>query len=231
MKLTNKLSLLILSATPSFGAVVIPVSIDDINANTFLGGGATFEANNLIGAAHASTLSDAPANSDNWVSEANGGDYYAAGPNNVFILDMGADSDLGSVHYWAYSNGTGVGTNRQNNSAQTFSLRFATNAEGTGGFGTSITLNPVINVANSEPNVGGAGVDQPVQSFGFGQVVNARYVELTLTDNYFGAAGGLGGDRVGFNEIAFDTVSVPEPSATALLGLGGLALIMRRRKS
>ena len=30
--------------------------------------------------------------------------------------------------------------------------------------------------------------------------------------------------------VTFDSVAVPEPSTTALLGLGGLALIMRRRK-
>ena len=30
--------------------------------------------------------------------------------------------------------------------------------------------------------------------------------------------------------VTFDTVAVPEPSTTALLGLGGLALILRRRK-
>ena len=40
-----------------------------------------------------------------------------------------------------------------------------------------------------------------------------------------GDAGYVIGDRV-----LFDFVSVPEPSTTALLGLGGLALILRRRK-
>lgn len=34
----------------------------------------------------------------------------------------------------------------------------------------------------------------------------------------------------GFDEIEVYTGAVPEPSATALLGLGGLALILRRRK-
>ena len=33
---------------------------------------------------------------------------------------------------------------------------------------------------------------------------------------------------VGIRELGFNTV--PEPSSTALLGLGGLALILRRRK-
>lgn len=34
----------------------------------------------------------------------------------------------------------------------------------------------------------------------------------------------------GISGIAFETVPIPEPSSTALLGLGGLALILRRRK-
>ncbi len=34
----------------------------------------------------------------------------------------------------------------------------------------------------------------------------------------------------GISDVGFDTVAVPEPSSTALLGLGGLALILRRRK-
>lgn len=48
-----------------------------------------------------------------------------------------------------------------------------------------------------------------------------------------GAQASTGGGEFagGFDEVAFSSVSaVPEPSSTALLGLGGLALILRRRK-
>ena len=39
------------------------------------------------------------------------------------------------------------------------------------------------------------------------------------------------GNKWGLTELAIDgTAAVPEPSSTALLGLGGLALILRRRK-
>jgi hypothetical protein len=33
-----------------------------------------------------------------------------------------------------------------------------------------------------------------------------------------------------WDEVRLDIAAVPEPSTTALLGLGGLALILRRRK-
>jgi hypothetical protein len=44
--------------------------------------------------------------------------------------------------------------------------------------------------------------------------------------------GGAGGNQIGVNEflILGDVEVVPEPSSTALLGLGGLALMLRRRR-
>lgn len=41
---------------------------------------------------------------------------------------------------------------------------------------------------------------------------------------------GTGGQRAGISGFMITAVAVPEPSSTALLGLGGLALILRRRK-
>ncbi|MDB4419078.1 PEP-CTERM sorting domain-containing protein [bacterium] len=41
------------------------------------------------------------------------------------------------------------------------------------------------------------------------------------------SGGSWNGDHIGFT---VDVVAVPEPSSTALVGLGGLALILRRRK-
>ncbi|WP_129589777.1 PEP-CTERM sorting domain-containing protein [Rubritalea profundi] len=37
-------------------------------------------------------------------------------------------------------------------------------------------------------------------------------------------------DYVGIGEIRFTGSAVPEPTTTALLGLGGLALILRRHR-
>ena len=45
-----------------------------------------------------------------------------------------------------------------------------------------------------------------------------------------GPGGATGNTRLEGFEASFTSVAVPEPSSTALLGLGGLALILRRRK-
>lgn len=71
-----------------------------------------------------------------------------------------------------------------------------------------------------------------MQTSNFSEIVTARYVEFTALDNFFVAPGNVdpdrGGDRIGFGEISFSPV--PEPSSSLLLGLGGLALVLRRRK-
>ncbi len=137
-----------------------------------------------------------------WVTSAPAGypsDYIEEIGTPVLILDLGADTNLSEISVWGYSN-----TNA--NGVSEFSLLFATAADGPGGFGTSIPFNPTYSPIND---------DLVRQSFPFGQVVQARYVEFTATDNFFvppgdGSGGGLpGGDRVGLGEIAFAVVPVP----------------------
>jgi hypothetical protein len=155
-----------------------------------------------------------------WVTNDPGGfpsDYIAVAGPVVITLDLGSDVTLGQIHTWGYSD-----TNA--NGVSVFSLRFATDADGPGGFGTSISYNPTFSMT----------VDQtPMQTNPFDRFVDARYVEFTTDDNYFvapgnGSTGGLaGGDRVGLGEISF--TSVPEPT-TGLLAFAGLALLARRRR-
>lgn len=133
-----------------------------------------------------------------WVTAAPGGfpaDYIEAADAPVLILDIGADVSLGEISVWGYSSMNGNGVSE-------FSLRFATGAEGTAGFGQSIAYNPTFNPTTDN--------DVIRQSFLFSETVTARYVEFTPLDNYFtapgdGSEGGLaGGDRVGLGEIAFE---------------------------
>jgi hypothetical protein len=154
-----------------------------------------------------------------WVTAAPGGfpsDYIAVAGGPVIVFDLGADTLMSSVHTWGYSD-----TNT--NGVSEFALRFASDADGTGGFGTSLGFNPTFTMVQDAVSM---------QSNDFGQSLTARYVEFTVTDNLFfppgdGSAGGqAGGDRAGLGEVAF---GIPEPSA-ALLGLLGFGLMLRRRR-
>ena len=82
---------------------------------------------------------------------------------------------------------------------------------------TGTTLGPVINLATGVPDtLDEYAVTGTFTSDGAG----------TLTFGIDGLPGG--GERTVLN--GFQLEAVPEPSTTALLGLGGLALILRRRK-
>ena len=146
-----------------------------------------------------------------WVTDTFPGDYFNFASPPVLTIDLGSDVTMTGAAFWNYSS---IG-----NRLTEMSLRFATEAEGTAGFGTSILYNPTF---NPEP------LDQTnQQDFLFSQLVTARYVELTALDNYYPTGGG---DRVGFNEIQFATI--PEPSTLLLCSLGAAWLLLahRRRK-
>lgn len=128
-----------------------------------------------------------------WVTNApNGGsgDYFANGvPDPVLVIDLGENRSLSEISTWGYANSN-------TNGGREFTLRFATAAEGTGGFRNSISYSPSF----------AAGFSADLRdSHSFSQTVLARYVELTFTDNWRGGQGGTpGGDRVGLGEIAFE---------------------------
>ncbi len=158
-----------------------------------------------------------------WVTNApNGGagDYFAPtptpGPRLVF--DLGEDVLLGEISVWGYADTNANGANE-------FSLEFATEADGTGGFGTSVTYNPTFDAIQDT---------SPRQSNPFDELVTARYVALTPTDNFFGISP-PGGDRVGLGEVAFEVQVIPEPASIAIwsmigVGLAAFGWIRIRRK-
>jgi hypothetical protein len=181
-------------------------------SNLIQGVGISFDAaephDSLVSGAAGSWVTDAPLGFPS--------DYFEHLANPVLMFDLGADVALTEISVWGYdyTNANGVSL---------FGLRFATDAEGPGGFGTSIAFSPTYALLNHVVNR---------QSHEFAQIVSARYVEFTALDNFFvppgdGSTGGLpGGDRVGLTEVAF---AVPEPASFLLVGAGLLVLARRRR--
>jgi hypothetical protein len=144
-----------------------------------------------------------------WATNSPGGyqsDYFEVGPVPVIILDLGSDTTMSRVAFW------GFGTSGpSNSSASRFSLRFAIDAEGPQGVAGSITYTPTFYPANLGQTL--------EQDFDFDRLVTARYVEVTVGDNYFDPVRPfLGGDRVGLSEIQFgrtllNKASDPEPAS------------------
>ena len=174
---------------------------DQINLIAGIGVGfETSAPHNSIGGGGAAT----------WVTDApNGGagDYYENDQANpVIIIDLGANVALGEISTWGYAAGN-------SNGAKDYTLRFATEAEGGNpelgdeNFGNSITYQPTFEAA-FDPLARDTEI--------FEQAVVARYVEVTITDNWQGFNPAPGGDRVGLGEIAFPVFT---GSVNPLLGI------------
>jgi len=141
-----------------------------------------------------------------WVTDAPGGfpsDYIAVAGAPVLTIDLGQDKSLSEISTWGF-------TITNANGVSELSLRFATDAEGPVGAGSSISFNPTYFMTMD---------DITRQTYPFGETIVARYVELTASDNFFvapgdGSGGGpIGGDRIGLGEVAFP---VPEPASLIL---------------
>lgn len=141
-----------------------------------------------------------------WVTAGSGSDYFVAGTSPVISFDLGANMLVTKIYTWAYGGTTGVAGTIQANSAKDYSLAFATAAEGTGGFGSSIAYNPGFVAA--APPAQGAAASIPRDAEAFTTPVYGRYVQMTVTDNYAGEPGTLGGDRAGLGAVAFEAFEI-----------------------
>lgn len=141
-----------------------------------------------------------------------GGDFFAdilpdTGVDFVFDLTAGGDIGLGSILLWNYGYSWGPG-----NQLREVEVRVNTEAEGNTTFNGApvmIRLKPVRDL-DADPSNDLGGVNS-AQVFGLG-AQNGRYVQLTLTDNFFGRQGNsTSGDRVGLGEVRFATEVMAPP--------------------
>ena len=196
-------------AVTANAAVIQPVSVDNVNGGNLSNRdiGKTIDGSGLIGDGDILTQTHSIAVSGQyWISSQGVAD---GDPAVELTFDLGVDAsyDIDSVHLWNYSASNGV-----TRWLKTVDVSFSSDNVTFGNTIDDLTFADV--TRNTE-----VGVD----TVAFSAVSNVRYIKFSNITN--------GGDTnyLAFSEIRFGSV-VPEPSTTALLGLGGLALILRRRK-
>ncbi len=145
-----------------------------------------------------------------WLSNGNFG-----APNDplpaVITFDLEGNYPLNGFTVWNYNEGGGL-TTRGANEVEILI------ASSEGGAFTSVTT---VNF-NEAPGADNVNFGQFIDLSGFSEAANARLVRFNILSNH-----GDGLQFAGLSEIQFD--AIPEPASLALLGLGGL-MVLRRRK-
>ena len=141
--------------------------------------------------------------------------WLSNGPmaSEVVTFDLGGTYDVDSIHLWNYvaSNSTG-----DKWGVDTVDISFSTN-------GTDFLNTEALSFDDATTNGAPTG-PSTAQTRTFSSTQSGvTHIQLNNFKSF------EVGNLVGIGEIRFGE-AVPEPSTTALLGLGGLALILRRRK-
>jgi hypothetical protein len=215
-----------LTPAVSMASIIVPtyVSGTSVNSDTSLGFHPTNTTTNsglsvalgtgtsLATAQGASFMATGLA--DFWETISTGNNYFTFKPPPSLVFSLGADKKLHNLLMWQPFSGNG-------NQLSSFTLSYSSDGvtfSGESAFSMAATAQPEVPV--------------PAQTFALGGV-KARFVQLTLTSNYYGTVS-PGGDRVGFGKIRFDGVAdVPEASTWAMLiaGFGLVGATLRRRRS
>ncbi|BDS07106.1 hypothetical protein NT6N_21460 [Oceaniferula spumae] len=91
---------------------------------------------------------------------------------------------------------------------------------------TAFTLATPAGAPDATVNLNFTTAGPAFTNYALSSAITGRYFYIEFDE----APNGGNNDPTGGNELRFQGDAVPEPSSAALLGLGGLALIMRRRK-
>ncbi|MEJ6571203.1 MAG: PEP-CTERM sorting domain-containing protein [Akkermansiaceae bacterium] len=213
------LLLLPLVATTVSGAVIVPVTANasseksDSLATFLIDGSGLFTStteltpdNSLTGIHYDNSNATSSTADRSWV-------WSGIISEEWVEFDLGGSFNVTDAYIWQTTFST---TTRQ---TRTFDIEYST--DGTNYF-----------VASADQQLGQVTptltVGSTAETFNFSSVT-ASWMRIGIDGTYENPGGGrnwLGG----LGEVRFEGTAVPEPSTTALLGLGGLALILRRRK-
>ena len=154
------------------------------------------------------------------------GDGAFSGNGSIFDLLRGASFDLNSVTLGGLTIG-------QEYLIQIFThdgrANRGTDLDSRAGFGDGTGSTEAVGISG----LSDAAIDSNAGGTGFSVIGTFTATQETLTFNVFGSTNGSNpaASPTGAGQInALQVRSIPEPSSTALLGLGGLALLLRRKK-
>jgi hypothetical protein len=136
--------------------------------------------------------------------------------DEYLIFDLGSVMDIDQALIWNHNQSgfTRLGVDTMTVSATATGTSVG-DASGWAG-DTVISLNEASGVSGETAQTAGLSFE------------GVRFIRFTDFDN-FSTTGESYAGTVGLSEVRF--VTLPEPSSTALLGLGGLALVLRRKRS
>jgi hypothetical protein len=134
--------------------------------------------------------------------------------SETVTFDLGGTFDLNTIYLWAYNRP------ERNRGVRTFDIAFSTN--GGVSYSAAVTADS-LGLADFIIGTSSGGDISSAQTRDITTQTGVTNIRLTNISNFGDSA------RIALPEIRFGN-SVPEPTSSALLGLGGLGLLIRRRR-